>query len=58
MPAIDAHLRLTRQVDRFTQIELRAVEARKPQRTDRVRDPLRLDGPSSPGSSRTEDPEV
>ena len=30
LPAIDAHLRVTRQVDRFAQIELRAAEARRP----------------------------
>ena len=30
MPAIDAHLRVTRQVDRFAQVELRAAESRKP----------------------------
>ena len=29
MPAIDTHLRVTRQVDRFAQIELRAAELRK-----------------------------
>jgi len=29
MPAIDAHLRVTRQVDRFAQVELRAAESRK-----------------------------
>lgn len=55
LPAIDTHLRVTRQVDRFTQIVLRAVEARKPQHTDRARDPLRRDGPGSPGSGGSED---
>ncbi len=30
MPAIEAQLKIARQVDRFAQIELRAVEARKP----------------------------
>jgi len=34
LPAIDTHLRLTRQVDRFAQLELRAVEARKPKSID------------------------
>ena len=29
LPAIDTHLRVTRQVDRFAQIELRAIGARK-----------------------------
>lgn len=29
LPAIEAHLRVTRQVDRFAQLELRNVEARK-----------------------------
>ena len=30
MPAIDTHLRVTRQVDRFAQLELRSHEARQP----------------------------
>jgi hypothetical protein len=29
LPAIDTHLRVTRQVDRFAQLELRNIEARK-----------------------------
>lgn len=53
-PAIDTHLRVTRQVDRFTQIALRAVEAAKPQRTDRARDPLRRDSPGSRESEVSE----
>jgi hypothetical protein len=57
LPAIDTHLRVTRQVDRFTQIELRALEARKPQRTDRARDPLRRDSPWNPGRGESEDSE-
>jgi len=30
LPAIDTHLRVARQVDRFAQIEIRAAESRKP----------------------------
>ena len=30
LPAIETHLRLARQVDRFAQIEVRAAESRKP----------------------------
>ena len=58
LPAIDTHLRVTRQVDRFAQIELRAVEARKPKPTDDVRAALCLDAPSSTGIDRSEDSEV
>jgi hypothetical protein len=42
--AIETLLRVTRQVDRFTQIELRALEARRPRRTGPAREPLSLDG--------------
>lgn len=58
LPAIDTHLRVTRQVDRFAQIELRAVEARKPKPTDDNRATLRLDAPSSAGIGQSEDSEV
>jgi hypothetical protein len=34
LPAIETHLRLTRQVDRFAQIEVRAAESRKPKPGD------------------------
>jgi len=34
LPAIETHLRVTRQVDRFAQIEMRANEARKPRARD------------------------
>ena len=30
LPAIETHLKVARQVDRFAQIEIRAVESRKP----------------------------
>lgn len=36
LPAIDTHLRVTRQVDRFAQIELRAAESRQPRMQDKV----------------------
>lgn len=58
LPAIDTHLRVTRQVDRFAQIELRAVEARKPKPTDDNRATLRLDAPSNSRISQSEDSEV
>ena len=58
LPAIDTHLRVTRQVDRFAQIELRAVEARKPKTTDDNRATVCLDAPSNIGISQSEDSEV
>ncbi len=58
VPAIDTHLRVTRQVYRFTQIELRAVEARKPRLTDGSHASLRLDSPSKSGGAGSEDSEV
>ena len=58
LPAIDTHLRVTRQVDRFAQIELRAVEARKPKPTDDSPAPLRLGSPSNRGVDESEDSEV
>ena len=38
-PAIETHLKVTRQVDRFAQIELRAAEARQPKTEDEVTSP-------------------
>jgi hypothetical protein len=58
LPAIDAHLRVTRQVDRFAQIELRAVDARKPKATDDNPATLCLDASSSTGIGQSEDSEV
>lgn len=58
LPAIDTHLRVTRQVDRFAQIELRAVEARKPKPTDDVRAALCLDATSTTGIDQSEESEV
>lgn len=58
LPAIETHLRLTRQVDRFAQIELRAVEARKPKPMDENPGKLCLDGLSSIGIGQSEDSEV
>ena len=56
LPAIDTHLRVTRQVDRFANIELRAAEASKPKLLDKNDTVLCLDAPSSTGQS--EDSEV
>ena len=58
LPAIDTHLRVTRQVDRFAQIELRAVEARQPKPTDDNCATLRVDAPSSSGVGQSEDSEL
>ena len=58
LPTIDTHLRVTRQVDRFAQIELRAAEARKPKPADdRPAAKLCLDAPSTAGISQSEDSE-
>ena len=54
-PAIETHLRVTRQVNRFAQIELRAAEARKPKATDYSTARLCLDAPPTAGTSRSED---
>lgn len=58
LPAIETQLRLTRQVDRFAHIELRANEARKPKLKDNPLNSLNLDVPSDPGSGQSEDSEV
>ena len=58
LPAIDTHLRVTRQVDRFAQIELRAAEARKPKPTDNSTSQVCLDTHSTIGISQSEDSEV
>lgn len=58
LPAIEAHLRVTRQVDRYAQLELRAVEARKRKPTDDNHAALCLDAPSSAGIGQSEDSEV
>ena len=58
LPAIETHLRVTRQVDRFAQIELRAAAARKPKGTD---DPAKLIGSDAApelGITQSEDLEV
>jgi hypothetical protein len=53
--AIDTYLRVTRQVDRFSQLELRTFEARRRQRTEHPREPLRVDAPWYPGRGGSED---
>jgi hypothetical protein len=58
LPAIDTHLRVTRQVDRFANIELRAAEARKPKPSQSNGAALSLDTPSSTRSDQSEDSEV
>lgn len=55
LPAIDTHLRVTRQVDRFAQIELRAADARKPKPTDIDGDKSCLDAPAEPRNDESED---
>ena len=58
LPAIETHLRVTRQVDRFAQIELRAAAARKPKATD---DPVKLIGTDAApdlGITQSEDLEI
>ena len=57
LPAIDTHLRVTRQVDRFAQIELRAAEACNPKVTDDSSAKPRLDAPSIAEISQSEDSE-
>ena len=55
LPAIDAHLRVTRQVDRFAQLEIRAVESRKPRMRSNAGDSLHtLNAPSLPLSQSEE----
>ena len=59
LPAIDTHLRVTRQVDRFAQIELRAAEARSnPTPTDDSSAKPRLGAPSTAEINQSEDSEV
>lgn len=58
LPAIDTHLRVTRQVDRIANIELRAAEARKPKSSDNNDAVLSLEAPSSTGIDQSEDSEV
>ncbi len=58
LPAIDTHLRVTRQVDRFANIELRAAEARKPKPTDDNHAARCLEAPSSTSVGQSEDSEV
>jgi hypothetical protein len=55
LPAIDTHLRVTRQVDRFAQIELRASGARKRGGDNDTRASGRLDASSAMGISQSED---
>ncbi len=55
LPAIDTHLRVTRQVDRFAQIELRAADARKPKPKDIDGEKPCLDAPAEPGNDESED---
>ena len=43
LPAIDTHLRVTRQIDRFAQTELRAAESRKTRANDDTNVTPRLD---------------
>ena len=58
LPAIETHLRVTRQVDRFANIELRAAEARQPKPSHSHAAALRLDAPARPGIDPSEDSEV
>lgn len=58
LPAIDTHLRVTRQVDRFANIELRAAEARKPKSSDDNDAVLSLDAPSKTVIDQSEDSEI
>ena len=58
LPAIETHLRVTRQVDRFAQLEIRNAEARKPKPTVDDRDTVCLDAPSNASIGESEDSEV
>ncbi len=58
LPAIDTHLRVTRQVDRFANIELRAAEARKPKPAEHNGKKKCLDSPAGGGVEESEDSEV
>jgi hypothetical protein len=51
-------MRVTRQVDRFAQLELRAAEARKPTPTDENGAKQFLDAPLNPSIGQSEDSEV
>ena len=57
IPAIDTHLRVTRQVDRFAQVEMRAAEARKPKPMDDENATLFLDVDSQTAIGQSEDSE-
>jgi hypothetical protein len=56
-PAIETHLRVARQVDRFSQIELRAVGARKPRANDDGAARACLDASPAAGTGQSEDSE-
>jgi hypothetical protein len=55
LPAIETHLRLTRQVDRFAQIEVRAAESRKPKPGDDDAMKRRLESSSACADNETEE---
>lgn len=56
LPAIETHLRVTRQVDRFAQLELRNAEARKPKVGEPT--PAEADQPFGLDTGESEDSEV
>jgi hypothetical protein len=58
LPAIETHLRVTRQVDRFAQIELRAAAARKPKATDDPAKLINTDAAPGLGITQSEDLEL
>ena len=57
LPAIETHLRMMRQVERFAQLKLRIEQARKRERTDDHTTPG-LDAPAGPARSQNEDSAV
>ena len=55
LPAIDAHLRVARQVDRFAQLEIRAVESRKPKMSSNTGDLLQMPNTPALPTSQSEE---
>ena len=58
LPAIDTHLRVTRQIDRFAQTELRAAESRRPRGNDAANVTHRIEYHPEEGINQSEDSEV
>ena len=58
LPALETHLRVTRQVDRFAQLEVRSHQARQPKGAADVRAAIPSEGPAAVPIGQSEESQI